>query len=406
VSFDLVEFVGKRFNRLELSQADGLALWQEFRGAVEVGFPSPVTDDEWQLTAKGYVGQIPIGETSAIRITPRVPVANIFRMWEVAYQVKFHWLDDAMMVSSLEEFYSELARHLGEGVLRRERQGLNKSYVERTDLLPFVRGRVDLREAIAKPWQTGLVCEFDEHTADIEDNQLLMSALRVAGQTAACNERARTVVRSAYWKLQRTITLQRFPADACLNRHYDRLNADYEPLHFLCHFVLDHAGPTHLTGSRSLRSFLVSMPLLFERFVAEWLSKQRPAGYHIRQRVPIPIQAAIDFIPDIAIYRGDTAVAVIDTKYKLDETPSSGDVQQVVAYAEALNCRDAILLFPRKSAPQLDVPVGNVRVRSLAFPLDGDLNDAGKSLIDQLGLDLRTGPTAGIEPYVGARPNA
>ena len=386
MSLNLVEFVGKRFDRSELSETEGLGLWQEFRRAVDVAFPSPITDQRWELTAKGYVGQIPVGERASIRIAPRVPVANIFRMWELAYQVKFDWLRDSTTVSSLEEFYSELARHLGEGVLRLERQGLYRKYLQRIDLLPFVRGRVDLREAIAKPWQTSLICQFEEHTADIEDNQLLMSALRVAGQTGACSERARDVLRSAYWRLQRNVTLHRFPSDKCLNRDYNRLNGNYRPLHFLCHFILDHAGPTHLTGSKSLRSFLVNMPALFERFVAEWLGKNRPPTYHVRQRVPLPIHAAINLIPDIVVYRGESAVAVIDTKYKLDNTPSSDDAQQVIAYAEALNCPEAILLFPRRPESQLDVQVGRVRLRSLSFPLNADLDPAGAMLLDQLQL--------------------
>ena len=56
----------------------------------------------------------------------------------------------------------------------------------------------------------------------------------------------------------------RYPvgADRCVGRTYNRLNADYEPMHALCRFFLENSGPAHARGDRSMLPFLVNMPRL------------------------------------------------------------------------------------------------------------------------------------------------
>ncbi len=47
--------------------------------------------------------------------------------------------------------------------------------------------------------------------------------------------------------------------DSCDGRTYNRLNADYEPMHALCRFFLNNSGPTHERGDRPMLPFLVNM---------------------------------------------------------------------------------------------------------------------------------------------------
>ena len=78
-------------------------------------------------------------------------------------------------------------------------------------------------------------------------------------------------------------------------------------------------------------------------------------------------------------------VFVVDTKYKAAKQPAAGDMEQVVAYAEAKDCTNASLVYP----VELELPVSgmwgeDIFVRSLAFPLGGDLEEAGRNLLEQL----------------------
>lgn len=74
------------------------------------------------------------------------------------------------------------------------------------------------------------------------------------------------------------------------------------------------------------------------------------------------------------------------TKYKQPRSLSTDDVAQVTAYAELLDCTEAILIYPAPLDSPLDVEVGRIRVRTLAFDLGGELEQAGRLLVAALPL--------------------
>jgi 5-methylcytosine-specific restriction enzyme subunit McrC len=78
---------------------------------------------------------------------------------------------------------------------------------------------------------------------------------------------------------------------------------------------------------------------------------------------------------------------VLDTKYKCPSSPSNADVSQVVTYAEVKGCEHAILIYPQTLENPLNERLGDIRVRTLAFQIDGDLESAGRSFLEKLGLE-------------------
>ena len=109
-------------------------------------------------------------------------------------------------------------------------------------------------------------------------SSIISGAARDAGnspdtilRSGLCIERSLTTVQQAYRALQGSITVQPFKAEATLRHTYHRLNDDYEGLHALCRFFLDHSGPSHHAGEQTMMAFAVDMARLYERFVAAWL---------------------------------------------------------------------------------------------------------------------------------------
>ena len=51
--------------------------------------------------------------------------------------------------------------------------------------------------------------------------------------------------------------------------------------------------------------------------------------------------------------------------------------REIVAYAEKIGCQEAILVYPRGLPRPFEARVGDIRVRSLSFSLEGDGNEAG-----------------------------
>ena len=313
-------------------------------------------------------------------------IGNLFRMLEYAYRLKIHMGDGLVDCASLEEFYERLALILARRVLDRGRKGFYRTYVSEHDRLPYVRGQLDTRRLITRPWEIDLPCAFEEHTGDIAENQILAWTLQLIARSGLCTRRVLPTVRTAYRSIQSFVTPVQCSATDCIGRLYNRLNEDYEPLHGLCRFFLEHSGPHLESGDRAMLPFLIDMNRLFELFVAEWLAAHLPKTHFLKAQEHVEITASgdLEFVVDLVLYdaEGDRPVCVLDTKYKRPTTPAAGDVEQVVAYAVSKQCAEAALIYPTPLAKPIATCVGDrVTVRSLAFALDADLDETGAQLV-------------------------
>jgi 5-methylcytosine-specific restriction enzyme subunit McrC len=185
------------------------------------------------------------------------------------------------------------------------------------------------------------------------------------------------------------------PAD-CLGRLYNRLNGDYQPMHALCRFFLEHAGPTHARGANEMIPFLVEMPYLFELFVAEWLRIHLPTTLTLEPQYKMSFGKGDEVSIEIDLLVTETATGrplwILDTKYKTAPKAASDDIQQVVAYAVAKGCTRAGLVYPRALETRLDTKWGQsgVSVKSLTFDLSGDLEAAGQKFLEELNSSQET----------------
>lgn len=399
--YELSEYVPKPFSADAISLELGKLLWQSYgengalrKGVVEVEFPTPITGGQWRLQSNGWVGYIPLSEEFGFRLQPKVGLANIFGMLEYAYKLKsFHFLEGLSNFDKLEDFYSSLADILARRTIDRAKKGLHRTYIPKSDRMTFVRGRMDLRQLVQKPWEVKIKCHYQEHTPDIDDNQILLWTLRKIASCGACDAKVLPKVRQAYHALQGTVSLEPHTAQACIKRLYNRLNDDYQPLHALCRFFLEQSGPSHTEGDRKMLPFLVNMARLYELFVAEWL-KTHQASSLLPHNLAVKSQHQVHLNQDGSLYfnidlvlfditTGQTRY-VLDTKYKTPKSPSTDDVAQIIAYATAEACSEAILIYPEPLQKPLDTKVQNIRVRTLAFVVDGNLKQAGEQFLQNL----------------------
>jgi 5-methylcytosine-specific restriction enzyme subunit McrC len=385
----LTEYVPTKLEWEEITPAIEEALWRNYKNQVKVESPSFPTGGKWKLTSQGWVGHIPLTPEFHLALLPKVQLRNLFGMLEYAYQLKsksFRFLEGLIDCQSLEEFYSQLAYLLARRILDRGRKGFYRAYVPKTGQLAYVRGRMDIRQAIQKPWDVKLNCHYEEHSGNIEENQILAWTLFIIGRSGLCSERVSPTVRQAYHALQGFVTLQPSSPKDCVGRLYNRLNEDYRPLHALCRFFLESTGASHERGDRTMLPFLVNMARLYELFVAEWLKKNPPLGFCLKSQEQFIISPGLDFWIDLVLYDVSSGAAsyVLDTKYKIPKQPAADDIAQVVAYAVSKNCHEAVLVYPAGLTHPLHEWVGDIRVRSLTFSLDGDLDQAGQAFLQDL----------------------
>ena len=385
----LPEYSAQSFPESEIPGHLGEILWRNYGNQVSVEFPSPKTGGQWQLASQGWVGYIPLTPGLGFHLSPKVPLKNLFGMLEYAYRLKsFDFLKGLISCDSLEEFYEQLANFLALRVLDRGKKGFYRAYVPQMGQLPYVTGRIDLRQTSQRPWSVKLECSYEEYTSDIEENQILTWTFQHILRSGLCTERTLSVVRKAYRILYDLATPEPFKPQDCVCRLYNRLNQDYQPMHALCRFFMDQSGPSHQIGNRTMLPFLVNMARLYELFVAEWLKSNLPAEWRIKAQEIITMgqSHAIQFNIDLVLYDSLNNVPrfVLDTKYKSSKYPESADIEQIVAYAQMKGCHEAVLIYPLRLNEPLDEKLKSVRIRSLAFPIDDNLESGGQSFIREL----------------------
>lgn len=390
----LTEYEPHYLTRDELSEAVAETLWREFHAQIQVDPPSFQTQNRWRLTVQGWVGFISVSPTVGFSLRPRVPLRNIFGMLDIAHSLRsLQFGRDLFEATTLEEFYELLALILARQVLARGRSGIYRAYIDRVDRLPYMRGAINVPQMVRTPIQADVVCRYAEQTTDVEENQLLAWALYLILQSSLCRESILPTIRRAYRTIRNVADAQPYPPSAYRNRTYNRLNRDYHRLHALSHFFVEHSGPSYESGDREMLPFMVNMPRLYERFVAEWLMQNLDERFQLRAQEQFVVghrgasRSGISFAIDLVIYdQVEQSVRwVLDTKYKTPQRgPESADIQQVLAYAHARQAPEAILIYPVELAQPLDAVINGIRVRTLSFGTDGELNVAGRKFLEQL----------------------
>jgi 5-methylcytosine-specific restriction enzyme subunit McrC len=136
------------------------------------------------------------------------------------------------------------------------------------------------------------------------------------------------------------------------------------------------------------------MGRLYELFVAEWLQEHLPDDYRLvaQESVSLNSELGVGLIIDLVIYdrAGNVPLMVLDTKYKTPRSPSPNDRDQIIAYAAAVGCRDAILIYPDMPEQPFDGRFGasTIHLRTMQFGIEGDLEEAGVQFLEKLLVNL------------------
>ena len=386
----LKEFEPRSIPASAITHQDGRRLWHQYDQngkRLLVEFPGIPTDNQWRLTNQGFAGHIALPDGPQIQLEPKVPLHNLFQLIDTAYDLNsFQWLEGWSRCATLAGYFDQLAAYLAAAIARRRRQGLYLNYQERHDTLPYIRGRIDLPKLLARPRSPTVPSDFSEATIDNQENQLLLWTLHTLVRSGLARSDTQAALKRTLRSLA-GVSFVSFPASACHDRTYNRLNHDYAPLHHLCGLFLASLSPNGLAGEVPLPAFLVNMAELFERFVFRWLAQTLPADYDLRAQETVHLDdgGRHRFELDLVLRRQGALTAVLDTKYKRpDYGPSTQDIAQVIAYAQATGSDQAFLIYPTPLAEPLNTRIGSVTLRTIHFDLSERVEPAGTSFLNQL----------------------
>lgn len=386
----LEEGVPKSIAKNDFDEDLAKALYQFYKDRIHIEWPTMVKD-HYTLTSKGWIGHIPIQQDAVLQIKPKVEIKNIFRMLDYAYDLKSFYLFEGLVpMESIEDLFENLASILAKTVLDRARKGLYRGYLAERDRFPYCRGRIEIVPSILSSMcgDIRLTCDYEENTADVDENRLLAWTLYQMPKFQLAKEAVRQRVRQAYRAVSVAVETKPMTVADCINRSYNGLNEDYRRMHSICRFFLEHTGPSLNLGEHSFIPFLIGMPYLFESFVAKWLRLNLPKNLYVETKYHAELDPDGNFFYDIDLVLKDSGtdqvLAVLDTKYKREERPDPADINQVVAYAARMATFDAFLIYPSSVTCFPVLSHGKMKVRCLNFDLNRDLDESGELFLKEL----------------------
>lgn len=318
------------------------------------------------VTTTGAVGLVRF-ESFEVRVDPKLPGNHLqlLRMVEFA-----EGLDGLVQLAgsprmraaqaNLLDFIVEILSSATDRILA---AGLRADYVEREGDLPALRGRLlsDRQHLERFGLYDRVICRYDEHEHDVADNQLLALGL-AQGARVATLPRVRRRARALATLLEdlcdpRALNTSVGPEAFVYSRH----NEHYRTAHALTWMLLQQQGldDALTTGQAPLRSFLIDMNTLFERFLERALggalshadvrvAAQRSNSIFWRPDTRVPYARVR---PDLVLERGGLAKSrlPVDAKYKRydNQNVDVDDLTQAFLYAYAYRDPDASDRSPR-----------------------------------------------------------
>ncbi len=275
----------------------------------------------------------------------------LVHMLAVAWGVPVADCTAALLATQRKDLLETLVRLFADTLLAAVRRGLPHRYRLKEDVLPLLRGKLDMRRQLTghafRPDQ--FACSFDELSVDTPLNRVLKSAVtRLASATRSAENARRLAELSARFE---------FVGDSLDPMRervgLDRTNTAFHRLHRLARLFLAGDWQSTATGDREGIALLFPMNDLFEEFVGRSMRVAlAPRSVRLQDSGHYALTGEHGGLfalrPDIVV---DNDI-VIDTKWKelKPDEPTLGvaqaDVYQMLAYGRAYQAKRLVLLYP------------------------------------------------------------
>lgn len=326
-----------------------------------------------------------------------IAIRNVYVMIAYAFRAMRSEANDRIATESFDHLHDLFAEILVRGVGTQIKRGLHRDYLDRTDELPTVRGRIDITRTAAtrSTLRSRLVCAFDEYEPDTPHNQALKSVIVLLIRHGDVAASRRDALRRVLPYLDAvTLIAPRSIRWNALTFH--RANATYRLLLGICELVVRGLLPTQDAGATRLTSWVSddAMSSLYERFLREYFAVHHaelsPRASEVAWDYDDASALGVEHLPamrtDVTLQRGHRTL-IIDAKYYGQSmqvsrwgkpTVHSANLYQVLAYTKNADVKrdgsvGGLLLYARTDGPtqpDLDVVVQGNRIGARTLDLN------------------------------------
>ena len=343
--------------------------------------------------------------------SPRIPIKNIYYMlcyaWNTLQQAD-------TTLTGMEEFdniYNLLAKLMINGSGNIIKRGLHREYIENSEELSMVRGKIDVGNSIKQQSliRKKLICNFDEFTYNVPFNQILKTTISTLIKSPYLHSELKKELIDIRYRFDHIdeirITLQTFSL-----LKYNRNNMHYKMLINICQLIYSGLITNEEGNKLKFADFIRNeqMATLYEKFVLNFYKKHLPSSRYKTHSPKIEwgidgefSNVGLEYLPqmrtDIVIEDNtEHSQRIIDTKYYASALKSrnysetkkliSGNLFQICAYVSNsihFGAVSGMLLYPTTEQElNLEYKINGKIIKVKTLDLSRDWKDIYNRLLE------------------------
>lgn len=320
-----------------------------------------------------------------------IRIQNIYYMLSYAFQVL---TEEGYKKISTEEFenVAELCGAiLVKGLSSQIKRGLNKEYVQKSDSLSSLRGKINISASIKEQsmLRKQLICFYDDFSVNSYMNRIIKTTMNTLLRSNISVERKKEIRKLIIYFLDVELLN---PETINWNLQFNKNNQTYQMLIFVCYLILKGLLQTTSSANVKIMTFLDEQRMykLYEKFILEYYRKEHPELKVTASQIPWNIDNGyIEMLPimqsDIMLKKDDKTL-IIDAKYYgqtiqkryNSNTLHSANLYQIYTYVKNLD---------RKSTGNVSGMILYAKTDELVFPNNSYIMDGNSISLKTLDLN-------------------
>ena len=254
-----------------------------------------------------------------------IPVRNIYYMLSYAFQILNENGYSDIATENFNNAAELFAAILSKGIAIQLKRGLNKDYIEISEPLSAIKGKIDVSDSIKTRSiiKSRLVCSYDEFSENSYFNRILKTTVFLLLKTDISKARKKEL-KNLMMFFSNVDLLDIHAIDWRIR--YNKNNRSYHLLLSICNLVIKGLLQTQSDGTTKLMTFLDEQRecRLYEKFILEYYRKHFPMLSVNPEQIAWQLDdEEHDLLPimqsDIML-RKDNHILIIDAKYYMHNT--------------------------------------------------------------------------------------
>lgn len=259
-----------------------------------------------------------------------IPIQNIYYMLSYAFQVLNEQGYKNIATEQFNNVAELCAAILSKGISVQLKRGLRREYIEQTESLSSMRGRIEISESIKtrSMLKKQLICSYDDFSVNSYMNRIIKTTMELLLHAEISKARKK--------ELRKLLVffgdVERLDVHTInWNVQYNRNNQTYRMLISICYLVVKGLLQTNSDGTTRLMDLLDEQRMcrLYEKFILEYYRREFPQISASASLIPWAVddgmRAMLPVMQSDIMLSYEDKVLIIDAKYYSHTTQAQYD---------------------------------------------------------------------------------